>query len=519
MKRAPLLYDALPDALNLADVFLYRPAEEYGDRPALYCDEQCIRYSELAEQVGRAAALFSRLGLKAGERVLLALPDCPAFASAWLGTLQVGGVAAAIPPDCSADELQFYLDYTEAAFLVTDARLALSLKGLRPRLSHLREALMVGAAPGGPWLGYEEECALQSPSTEVAATRKDSPAAWLFTSGSTGKPKAAVHSQRDFVYSALTYAQAVPRYQKEDVCLSIPKLAFGYALGTQLLFPLFHGSSAVLFRERSAPEKVLELLRRHRPSLLTAVPSALSALLASSRRRSGDFQSLQRCICAGEPLPASLHERWTENTGVEILDGIGSAEMFHIFISNHPGEARPGSLGRPVKGYEAKVCDDEGRPLPAGEVGTLWIKGDSMASEYWRRPDESAHTFQREWCVSADKFRQDEAGLFYFCGRSDDLFKVSGKWLSPLEVESALLSHPAALEAAVVGFKDETGLQKPKAFVVLKSEVPSKTVLADELLHCVRQRLPPFMVPRAIQFLPALPKNERGKVLKSLLKK
>jgi len=252
--------------------------------------------------------------------------------------------------------------------------------------------------------------------------------------------------------------------------------------------------------------------------VLTTVPTSLNAMVNSPEIDGVDFSSVRACISAGEALPAELYSRWKAKTGVEILDGIGSAEMFHIFITNRFGDVKLGSLGRAVEGYEARICDEDGRELPRGDIGTLWIRGDSMALEYWQRHEQSKQTFRGDWCVSADKFRQDEQGYFYFCGRGDDMLKVGGKWLSPLEVENALLQHPAVREAAVVGFKDADGLEKPRAFVSLNQGHAPGEALAEELKAHVRNALAPFKAPREVAFLDDLPKSDRGKVLKSALR-
>jgi benzoate-CoA ligase family protein len=386
-----------------------------------------------------------------------------------------------------------------------------------PRCSQLKRVLEVGGSPGRH-LSYEREVESAAPDPLFAATHRDDPAVWLFTSGSTGFPKAAVHKQHDFIFNALTYALPIIGYSPNDVGLSVPKLAFGYALGTNLLFPLLAGGSAVLFPEKSAPEKMFELIARRRPTVLTSVPTAINAMVNAPGVGEVDFSSLRVCISAGEALAPELYHRWKKATGVEILDGIGSAEMFHIFISNRLGDVKLGSLGRVVQGYEAKICDDDGREAPRGEIGTLWIRGDSMALEYWQQHEKSKQTFRGDWCVSADKFRQDEAGYFWFCGRGDEMLKVGGRWLSPLEVENILLAHPAVIEAAVIGFQDADGLEKPKAFLVLSTEHRPTEQLAEELKAHVRNSLAPYKAPRAIQFVTSLPKSDRGKVLKSKLR-
>ncbi|MFZ5470283.1 MAG: benzoate-CoA ligase family protein [Myxococcota bacterium] len=506
----------LPEQLNLAEVFLYRQLPQFGDAVALHFDGGEVTYRQIAEQTDRATAVYKGLGLQLEERVLLMLPDVPQFASAWLAAVKAGGVVAAVSPEQKAEEAAYYLSYTRARLLVAHVSALPVLEQVLTRCPHLRHVLVVGGEPGRH-LSYEQECARATPDPSFAPTHKDDPAVWLFTSGSTGFPKAAVHKQHDFLFNALTYGLPVLGYGPKDVCLSVPKLAFGYALGTNLLFPLLAGASAVVFPEKSTPERLFALIAQYRPTLLTSVPTSINAMASHPDAAQVDFSSLRVCISAGEALPAELYHRWKARTGVEILDGIGSAEMFHIFITNRLGEVKLGSLGRVVEGYEAKICDDEGREVPRGEVGTLWIRGDSMALEYWQQHEKSKHTFRGDWCVSADKFLQDEAGYFFFCGRGDDMLKVGGKWLSPLEVENCLLAHPAVAEAAVVGFKDTDGLEKPKAFVVLSPGQQATEGLAEALKAHVRTALAPFKAPRVVHFVDALPKSDRGKVLKGAL--
>lgn len=506
----------LPESLNLAEVFLYQQAARRPDAPALYFEDQVITYGQLAEQTNRATAVFKGLGLELEQRVLLMLPDVPQFASAWLGAVKAGGVVSAVNPGLKPEEVEYYLNYTRAKVLVVDDGTVPTVEALRAKCPHLKHVLVVG--PASRDLSYDAELARVTPDASFAPTHRDDACVWLYTSGSTGFPKAAVHKQHDFVFNALTYGLPVIGYSEREVCLSVPRLAFGYALGSNLLFPLMAGGATVLFKEKPTPEKLFALIQKHRPTMLTAVPTALNQLLNAEGLEQVDFSSLRLAISAGEALPAELYQRWKQRTGVEILDGIGSAEMFHIFITNRLGDVKLGSLGKVVDGYRAKVCDDEGRELPRGDVGTLWVSGDSMALEYWQQHEKSKATFRGDWCVSADKFQHDEDGYFFFCGRGDDMLKVGGKWLSPVEVENALLQHAAVREAAVIGFKDADGLEKPKAFVALHAGQPSSEALAEALKAHVREVLAPFKAPRQVVFVDALPRSDRGKVLKTALR-
>lgn len=508
----------LPEQLNLAEVFLYRQLPKYAKAPALLHDGGVVTYEALADQTDRATAVYKGLGLEQEQRVLLMLPDVPQFASAWFGVVKAGGVVSAVSPDQTVEEVLYYLNYTRSKILVVHHGAMEAVNAALPRCPHLKAVLVVGGGKAGRHLDYDTELSRATPDATFAPTHRDDPAVWLYTSGSTGFPKAATHKQHDFLYSALTYGLPIVGYSDRDICLSAPKLAFGYALGSNLLFPLMAGGCAVLFPEKPSAERLFGLVQKHRPTMLTCVPTVLNAMVNHPGAKDVDWSSIRACISAGEALPAELYSKWKALTGVEILDGIGSAELFHIFITNRVGDVKVGSLGRVVEGYEAKICDDEGRELPRGEIGTLWIRGESMAMEYWQQHQKSKHTFRGEWCVSADKFYQDDSSYFFFCGRGDDMLKVNGKWLSPVEVENVLLRHPAVREAAVIGFKDLDGLEKPKAFVVLQDGQARTLELAEALKAHAREQLAPYKAPRQIVFVDGLPKSDRGKVLKSQLR-
>jgi len=358
----------------------------------------------------------------------------------------------------------------------------------------------------------------QAIPVESLPTHRDDLAGWLFTSGSTGEPKACVHAQSDFASATEIYALRVAGYREDDVCLSVPKLFFGYATGTNLMFPFRVGATAVLFPGRSTADELLDRIAAHRPTFLTSVPTMINNMLRSARIDSVDLSSLRVCLSAGEALPPRLYEEWVERTGVEILDGIGSAEMFHIYVSNYPGDVRLGSLGRIVPGYEAVVVDPDGHPLPDGQSGRLRVRGGSTALCYWGDKAKSRETFQGEWCTSADVFRRDEDGYYWYEGRADDLIKVSGIWTSPLEIENALLAHAAVAEVCVVGREDDDELVKPHAFVVCAEGHAGCEALADELKAWAKQRLAPHKYPRWFEWCETLPRNDRGKVARKLLK-
>jgi len=326
-----------------------------------------------------------------------------------------------------------------------------------------------------------------------------------------------VHTHADFAWNTETYAKDVVRYREGERCLSVPKLFFGYATGTNLMFPFRFGGSVVLFPERATADSVLDQIARFRPTLLTGVPTMINALLRSPRLAEVDLSCLRVCLSAGEALPPALYVEWKERTGVEILDGIGSAEMFHIYISNRFGEVTPGSLGRIVPGYDAEIVDPDGRPVADGEAGRLRVRGGSTAIGYWGDRRKSAATFQGDWCTTADVFRRDAAGRYWYEGRDDDLLKVSGIWVSPLEIENCLLEHAAVAEVCVVGREDEQGLVKPLAYVVLKPGWKGEDATVAALKAHVKARLAPHKYPRWFEWRDSLPKNDRGKIARRCL--
>ena len=510
-----------PRPFNLCEYFLdHNLAAGRGDKVALISGEERRTYSELVERSRRVAASLRRAGVRPEERVLIVLPDRFEFAETWFGVLRAGAVFAMVNPLMKREQFEYYLEYTKARVVVTDSSVLAELAPAAAAGRFCEQVLVVGG-DAGEFTSYEQALAAEDPASDLAATEPTGPddlAGWLFTSGSTGHPKACVHTHADFAYSTETYALQVAGYREEDVCLSVPKLFFGYATGTNLMFPFRVGATAVLFEGRATSDELLDQIERHRPTFLTCVPTMFNNLLRSERIGDTDLSSLRVSLSAGEALPARLYEEWKARTGVEILDGIGSAEMFHIYISNYPGDVKLGSLGRIVPGYEAEIIGADDRPVPEGEPGRLRVRGGSTALCYWGDKAKSRETYQGEWCTSADIFRRDAEGYYYYEGRSDDLLKVSGIWCSPLEIENALLDHAAVAEICVVGQEDSEGLVKPYAFVVLAEGWAGDDATAAALkAHC-KQRLAPYKYPRGFEWRDALPKNDRGKISRKDLK-
>jgi benzoate-CoA ligase family protein len=499
----------IPEQLNLADYFLdARLREGRGDKVAIRTAEGGVfTYADVQRLANKMAHVLRAHGAGVEDRVLICLPDSVEFAAAFFGTLKAGAVVTMVNPELPAEDYVHYLDYTKARVLVCDEALYQRLApAVLPAARHLRATLrrradlepLLDAAPAH----FDNE-----------PTSKDDLAIWLFTSGSTGKPKAAVHMHHDFMFNCETYAKRVLELRDGDVTLGVPKLFFGYATGTNLMFPFAVGASTVLFEDRSTPERLFELIEKFRPTVLTSVPTMIGKMLAVEPAARRDISSLRVSVSAGEALPEELYRRWKETFGSEILDGIGSAELFHIYISNRFGEVKPGSLGRLVPGYDARIVAEDGSDVPTGELGRLWVKGDSAALCYWCAHEKSKETLRGDWVVSSDLFRRDADGFFYYGGRADDLLKVGGIFVAPTEVEAVLVQHPAVLECAVVGYQDEENLTKPKAVVVLKPGVttPPETVVR-ELVELARAKLVHYKVPRKVELVASLPRNDRGKI-------
>ncbi len=502
---------AIPDDLNLADWFLgARVREGRGERVALRLPDRELTYAQVRALAHRFGNALRAAGVRPEERVMIALPDGAEWVGAFFGILEVGAVVIMVNPGLKPANLSALFDYTRARWAIVDetaCALFVEAAGVAQRPPRLLD-LTPGSA-------FAAALAAAPDALDPEPTHRDDPAIWLFSGGTTGVPKAVVQTHGSFVNTTELYAKAFLGYNENDVTLSVPKLFFGYATGSNLLFPFAVGASAILFPEHPTPELLFEKIRRHRPTILVNVPTMVNQMVAYPDAVSRDLSCLRFATSAGEALPAPLYQRWKETFGVELLDGLGTAEMWHIFVSNHPAEVRPGTLGKPVPGFEIKICDPEGHEVPEGEVGELWVRGGSRAIAYWRHQRKTETAFRGEWFVGGDLVRRDADGFITYCGRGDDVLKVAGKWLAPQEVESCLMRHPAVAECAVVGVENRDGLTKPFAFVVARE---SAIDLEGELKrHCL-DRLEAYKHPRRVILLASFPRTHLGKVDRGALR-
>jgi len=507
-------------------------AEGRGKNVAFIEDGRTTTYAQLAELVSRAAAAIRGLGVVPEQRVMLCLHDTIDFVAVFFGAIRAGVVPVPVNTMLTTDDYTFMLEDSRARVLfVSDAlseklQPAVAKQAKPPRVIVAKSPVSAGASAheeSSPFetrvsrtarhLELDAVLAASDPSDEVAATTCDDVAFWLYSSGSTGTPKGAMHLHSHLVQTAALYGRGVLGIKESDIVFSAAKLFFAYGLGNALTFPLHVGATAVLMAERPTPAAVMRTLAKHRPTIFCGVPTLYASMLADQAlAEAKGSPALRISISAGEALPKHTGEKWRARFGTDILDGIGSTEMLHIFLSNRHGDVRYGTSGKPVPGYDVKLVDDAGEPAPDGEEGSLWVRGPSSCIAYWNQRERSLSTFHGPWTRTGDRYVRDGDGYYTYAGRSDDMLKVGGIWVSPFEVESALSEHEAVLETAVVGHPDADGLVKPRAFVVLAPGKTPSPALATELQAFVKQKLAMYKYPRWIEFTTELPKTATGKI-------
>ena len=513
----PRRYNAAVDLLDR------NVAEGRGARVAVRDDLGDITYAALAARANRAGNALRSLGVELEDRVMLALLDTRDFPAVFLGAMKLGAVPVPINTLLTPNDYAFLLEDCRAKVLVVSDALVGKFAEAIAASPHLRHVVVASSPLGGNAGGrptLEAMLAEASDFLDAAPTTSDDVAFWLYSSGSTGAPKGAVHLHSHLVQTAALYGRGVLGIREDDVVFSAAKLFFAYGLGNSLTFPFSVGATAVLMAERATPAAVMRVMRERQPTIFCGVPTLYAALLADEANGPATgSRALRVSTSAGEALPRHIGEKWRARFGTDILDGIGSTELLHIFLSNRPGDVRYGTTGRAVPGYELRLVGDDGEPAPDGDEGSLWVSGPSACALYWNQRAKSLATFHGPWTRTGDRYVRAADGTYTYSGRADDMLKVSGIWVSPFEVESALSQHPAVLEAGVVGHPDGDGLVKPKAFVVLKAGAGPSPELADELKAFVKERLAPYKYPRWIEFLPELPKTATGKIQRFRLRR
>ncbi len=508
--------DTIPRDYNFAaDILARNLTAGRAGKPAFIDARGAWTYGQVAERVDRFGALLRVLGVQREQRVLICLLDTIDWPTAFLGTIKAGAVAVPVNTLMTEDDYRFILADSRAQALVVSEALYPKFAGLLGGAPNLKQVIVSGKVtsrhPGIGHHAFEDALEQAHPDGITAATTRDDIAFWLYTSGSTGKPKGAVHIHANPRLTDELYGGPIVGLTEHDVCFSVAKLFFAYGLGNALTFPMSAGATTILLADRPTPDAVAEILRKHNVTVFYGVPTFYAGFLASPALPAREDLKLRCCVSAGEALPLDVGRRWSARFGVDILDGLGSTEMLHIFLSNRAGDVKYGASGKRVPGYDLKIVDDDGAIAPPGDMGELCVRGPTSAIMYWNNRAQSRATFQGEWTRTGDKYIEDEQGVFTYCGRRDDMLKVSGMYVSPFEVEGALLTHSDVLEAAVVAWRDQDGLVKPKAFIVLKGGAAGDA-LARALQDHVKAALAPYKYPRWIEFCADLPKTATGKI-------
>jgi benzoate-CoA ligase family protein len=496
-------------SVNVANVLYQNIASGRENRTAIFSAEATWTFGELVRLASRVGNALRKLGVERENRVALLLVDGPEFVASFYGAIAIGAVPVPLNTSLTPADYEFLLNHSRARVAIVGTTLAYLIEPIRSRCLQLQQVVLVGGLRPWPCLDWQAWTAEASSELALVEVSPDEPAFWLYSSGSTGRLKAVVHLHRAIPFTCRQYAQQVLELGESDICFSAAKLFHAYGLGNGMNFPLFVGASTLLWHGSTLPEALFELINRFHPTIFFATPALFVRMLEVEKKY--DLRSLRFCVSAGEALPATTFERWRDRFGVEIVDGIGSTEMLHIFVSNWPGRCVAGSSGQVVPGYQARIVDENGAPVSPGQVGDLWMSGESSAIGYWHDRARTQTTMRGEWVVTGDKYFQDEAGYFWYQGRSDDMLKVNGVWVSPIELENILNECPAVAECAVVGLRDEDELVQVKAFVVLQPGVERSTALIRELQRFVRLRAPQ-RYPRVFEFVESLPKTATGKI-------
>lgn len=513
MTDSRALWADIPREYNAVVDFVDRNVDEgRGDKAAFIDTYETMTYGQLQTRSFQFANGLSGLNIAAEQRVALIMLDTVALPVAFWGAIRAGIVPILMNTLLNGEQYRYMLKDSGAVTLVISAALFATVEPILSDLPALK-TIIISDGDAGPHVDFQKLVETSSIEFQTYDTCADATAFWLYSSGSTGAPKGVKHLHSSLMQTAVLYGQHVLGIREDDLVYSAAKLFFAYGLGNGMTFPMSVGATALLLGVRPTPDVIMALLKKHNPTLFFAVPTLFAAMLAHDDIAIGaGSDALRMCVSAGEALPEDVGKRWLKTVGTDILDGIGSTEMLHIFVSNRPDDITYGATGRPVPGYDARLVDENGKDVPDGDIGELIVSGPSAGEGYWNQRDKTRATFVGEWTYTGDKYRREDGDLYFYCGRTDDMFKVSGNWVSPFDVESALSSHNAVLESAVVGREDDDGLIKPMAFVVLKDDIVSDDALFEELKQHVKDTAGPWKYPRWIEVRQDLPKTATGKI-------
>jgi len=505
---------AIPQYYNITTKLIDEMVEKgLGDKVAVYYQDKSYTYKEMQSLINRVGNCLKVLGVHMEERVMLVMYDSPEAMASFYGAIKIGAIPVPVNYMYTKHDYRYLLNNSRSRTLIADADFIEEIEGFKEKLLYLENTIIVGKKTRAYHISFNDVVDRCSDKLDVAYTTFEDAAFWNYTSGSTGVPKAAVHLQHDVFTCIDSYAKGILGITQDDILFSASKFFFAYGLGSSFIYPLAFGASVVLLPDRPRPETIFSTIQRYHPTIFFGVPTLYANMLeVEDAEKKYDLSSLRICTSAGEALPKEIFYEWKRRFGLEILDGIGSTELLAIFISNRPGDIKPGSSGKIVPGYQARIVDGKGNEVPDGEIGTLQVEGESTAAYYYRHHDKTKTSMLGEWFDTGDKYYRDGEGYYYYCGRGDDMLKVGGIWVSPIEVEDALVSHPAVLEAAVVAKHDEHALVKPKAYVVLKKGNHPSEKLASDIQAFVKKNIAAYKYPRWIEFVKDLPKTSTGKI-------
>ena len=504
--------EELPEEFNLAAALLDRHlAEGRGSRMALRGPAGNLTYEQLYQFTNQAGHALRALGLDREQRVLLLLRDSPEWIATFLGAMKIGAVPVPLNTFAHPSDYEFYLRHSRASLLVGEAEFLAPLDPLLRRIPSLRAVVSVRGEGISTAHRFEQVVAAQPTELDPAPTHKDETSHWVYTSGSTGEAKAAVHLHRNTVFAIEPFVRHVSAMTPEDISFSVARLFFSYGMANSFFMPLWVGASVILLPDRPEPDRVLATIEQYRPTIFYSVPTAYGRMLRENLDL-GKLASLRLCVSAGEALPAPIYQQWKERTGLEIIDGVGSTEFGYIFLTNRPGQVVPGASGKVLPEHKFRLVDPAGNDAAPNEMGELWMSSPAISAYYFRNHAASKKTFVGEWLRTGDQYERDEQGVLIYQGRTDDLFKSGGIWVSPIQVESTLLAHPAVAEASVVAERDQEGLEKPIAYVVLKSGLAADAAMEQALRAFARERLAVYKCPKTFHFVSELPKTATGKI-------